>query len=179
MAATQATAQQGGPAASRLVGTAIALCIPLAGLALLLANPTLDAMWQHHPAHFWLVLSAALLSAVTAYGTGEAASRRGDARVMLVSLSFLSAAGFLALHALATPNVLLTGTNPGFNLAIPVGLAIGSLFAAGSSGDIDGAKAVGAMVVARRLRIALVVVLRRPRRFAGRCPAAAGRPCRS
>ena len=159
MAATQATAQQGGPAASRLVGTAIALCIPLAGLALLLANPTLDAMWQHHPAHFWLVLSAALLSAVTAYGTGEAASRRGDARVMLVSLSFLSAAGFLALHALATPNVLLTGTNPGFNLAIPVGLAIGSLFAAGSSGDIDGAKAVGAMVVARRLRIALVVVL--------------------
>jgi class 3 adenylate cyclase len=78
---------------------------------------------------------------------------------MLVSLSFLSAAGFLALHALATPNVLLTGTNPGFNLAIPVGLAIGSLFAAGSSGDIDGAKAVGAMVVARRLRIALVVVL--------------------
>lgn len=159
MAATQATAQQGGPAASRLIGTAIALCIPLAGLALLLANPTLDAMWQHHPAHFWLVLSAALLSAVTAYGTGEAASRRGDARVMLVSLSFLSAAGFLALHALATPNVLLTGTNPGFNLAIPVGLAIGSLFAAGSSGDIDGAKAVGAMVVARRLRIALVVVL--------------------
>jgi class 3 adenylate cyclase len=159
VAATQATAQQGGPAASRLIGTAIALCIPFAGLALLLANPTLDAMWQHHPAHFWLVLSAALLSAVTAYGTGEAASRRGDARVMLVSLSFLSAAGFLALHALATPNVLLTGTNPGFNLAIPVGLAIGSLFAAGSSGDIDGAKAVGAMVVARRLRIALVVVL--------------------
>jgi class 3 adenylate cyclase len=159
VATTQATAQQGGPAASRLIGTAIALCIPFAGLALLLANPTLDAMWQHHPAHFWLVLSAALLSAVTAYGTGEAASRRGDARVMLVSLSFLSAAGFLALHALATPNVLLTGTNPGFNLAIPVGLAIGSLFAAGSSGDIDGAKAVGAMVVARRLRIALVVVL--------------------
>jgi class 3 adenylate cyclase len=116
-------------------------------------------MWQHHPAHFWLVLTAALLSAVTAYGTGEAASRRGDARVMLVSLSFLSAAAFLALHALATPNVLLTGTNPGFNLAIPVGLAIGSLFAAGSSGDIDGARAVGAMVVARRLRIALIVVV--------------------
>ncbi|WP_157557500.1 adenylate/guanylate cyclase domain-containing protein [Intrasporangium oryzae] len=137
----------------------MALAIPLLGLALLLANPTWDAMWQHHPAHFWLVLVAALLSAVTAYGTGEAASRRGDARVMLVSLAFLSAAGFLALHALATPKVLLDGTNPGFNLATPVGIAIGSLFAAGSTGPIDGPRSVRAMRVARRLRVALVVVL--------------------
>lgn len=159
MVATQPTAAPGGATATPLVGTAVALAIPLVGLALLRANPGWDATWQHHPAHFWLVLVAALLSAATAYGTGQAASRRGDARVMLVSLAFLSAAGFLGLHALATPKVLLEGTNPGFNLATPVGIAVGSLFAAASTGDIDGSHAVRAMRVARRLRIALVLAL--------------------
>ena len=81
----------------------VVLVLPVAGLALLRARPPLDGMWQHDPSHFWVVFGAAMLSAITAYGTGTAASRRGDARVMFVSLAFLSAAGFLALHALATP----------------------------------------------------------------------------
>ena len=159
MVATEPTAAPGGAAASPLVGTGIALALPLLGLTLLRVNPAWDATWQHHPAHFWLVLVAGLLSAATAYGTGQAAGRRGDARVMLVSLAFLSSAGFLGLHALATPKVLLEETNPGFNLATPVGIAIGSLFAAASTGDIDGARAVRAMQVARRLRVALLVAL--------------------
>jgi class 3 adenylate cyclase len=159
MATTQPTA---GPSATRdtpLLGLAVALLIPLVGLGLLRVEPSWDAMWQHHPAHFWLVLVAALLSAVTAYGMGEAASRRGDARVMLVSLSFLSSAAFLGLHALATPQVLLSSANPGFNLATPVGLGIGSLFAAASTRDLEGALAVSAMRVARRLRVTLLLVI--------------------
>jgi class 3 adenylate cyclase len=159
MATIQPAARPEGAAATPLLGVGIALALPIVGLALLRSNPSWDATWQHHPAHFWLVLVAAVLSAVTAYGTGQAASRRGDARVMLVSLSFLSAAGFLALHALATPKVLLESTNPGFNLATPVGLAIGSLLAATSTGDIDGDRAVGAMRLARGLRVALLLAL--------------------
>jgi class 3 adenylate cyclase len=158
MAATQPTAVPGA-AAAPLIGTALALAIPLLGLALLQARPSWNATWEHHPTHFWLVLVAALLSAVTAYGTGQAASRRGDARVLLVSLAFLSAASFLGLHALATPGVLLQTANPGFNLATPVGIAIGSLFAAASSGDVEGDRAVRAIRLGRRLRIVLLVAL--------------------
>jgi adenylate cyclase len=138
---------------------ALALAIPIAGLVLLRVRTPLDIMWQHDPTHFWLVLGAATLSAITAYGTGTAASRRGDARVMFVSLAFLSAAGFLALHALATPHVLLTAPSVGFNLSTPVGLAIGALFAVSSTGNIDGDRALPAMRVALRLRVALVAFI--------------------
>ena len=90
------------------------LALPLAGLVVLLAAPATDVHWEHHPAHFWLVLSSALTSAVLAYATGDTARRRGDARLFVVALAFLAAAGFLGLHALATPGVLLEKPNAGF-----------------------------------------------------------------
>ena len=83
------------------------LAIPLAGLVLLLVEPETDVHWEHHPAHFWLVLLTALVSVVLGYLAGEAARRLGDARLFLVSLAFVTSAGFLGLHALATPGVLL------------------------------------------------------------------------
>ena len=98
--------------ASRVVFGAAVLAVPLIGLALVLARPDLDLRWEHHPAHFWLVLGTAIVSAVLAYATGEAAARRGDARLFYVSLAFLSSAGFLALHALATPGVVLGRATP-------------------------------------------------------------------
>ena len=67
--------------------TTLVLMVPLAGLILLLQAPRLDVHWEHHPAHFWLVLMTAVLSAVLAYLTGAAALRRGDPRVLLVSLA--------------------------------------------------------------------------------------------
>ena len=112
------------------------LAVPLLGLLLLLAQPALDLRWEHHPAHFWLVLITALLSAVLAYATGDAAGRRGDARLLYVSLAFLSSAGFLGLHALSTPGVLLDKPNTGFLIATPVGVAIGSVFAALSTAEL-------------------------------------------
>ena len=54
-----------------------------------------------------------------------AGRRRRDARLFLVSLACLASAGFLGLHALATPGVLL-GKNAGFELATPVGLVLAS-----------------------------------------------------
>ena len=50
-------------------------------------------------------------------------------------MAFLSSAGFLGLHALATPGVLLEGRNAGFVIATPVGLLIAAVFAAWSSVD--------------------------------------------
>ena len=67
----------------------------------------------------------------------EAARRRADARVLLVSLACLASAGFLALHALATPDVLLDHRSVGFVIAAPVGLILAAGFAAASSIDFD------------------------------------------
>jgi adenylate cyclase len=115
----------------------VPLAAPALGLALLLSRPSLDVHWEHHPAHFWLVLITALLSVVLGYLSGEAARRLGDARLFLVSLAFVTSAGFLALHALATPGVLLSHKNTGFVIATPVGLVIAGVFAALSALDLS------------------------------------------
>jgi class 3 adenylate cyclase len=117
----------------RLAAIGALLALPLLGLALLLAIPGYDVMWEHHPSHFWLVLGVAVVNVVLALLTGEAASQRNDARLFLVSLCMLSSAGFLALHALATPQVLLAKPNEGFVIATPVGLVVAAFFAAASA----------------------------------------------
>src|SRR6266498_2379457 len=63
------------------------------------------------------------------------ALRRTDGRLYVVACAFLAGAGFLGLHALATPGVLLDGPNEGFALASPVGLAVAAVFAVASSLD--------------------------------------------
>jgi adenylate cyclase len=143
----------------RALACVAVVVLPLAGLALLLAVPRLDGEWQHNPSHFWLVLAAAVTNVVLAVATGDAARRRGDARLFLVSLAFLSAAGFLALHALATPRVLLDTPNTGFVVATPVGLLIASLFAAASSVELSPAASTRLMARATTLRVALFAVL--------------------
>lgn len=114
---------------------AAVIALPAAGFVLLLVDPALDVAWEDHPAHFWLVLAAAGVTAALAHATGEAAERRGDLRLALVSLTFLCSAGFLGLHALATPGVLLDDPSLGFVIAVPVGLAIASVIAAVSAGE--------------------------------------------
>lgn len=135
------------PRTAATLAASICLLLPLAGLVLLLSSPSLDVEWENHPAHFWLVLAAGGLNAALAYSTGVAAHRRGDARVFLVALAFFSAAGFLGLHALATPKVLLDTPNAGFAVATPVGLLVASVFVAWSSADLD--SGAGAAVMRR------------------------------
>ena len=150
----------GRPGARRRAAVgAVALTLPLIGLAVLRLSEQLDMQWQHDPTHFWMVLGAALLSALTAYGTGAAAVRRGDVRVMYVSLAFRSASGFLGLHALATPHMLLETPSAGFNISTPVGIAIGSLFAVASVREVDAARAAAEMRRARILRVALLLLM--------------------
>jgi adenylate cyclase len=116
----------------------VPLLLPLLGLGLLVIRPELDLLWEHHPSHFWLVLTAAAVSVVLAYVTNEAASRHADARILLVSLAFMLSAGFLGLHALATPGALLPEPNAGFVVATPVGLVLAAIFAAASVSPLAG-----------------------------------------
>jgi adenylate cyclase len=140
-------------------GALLALALPVIGLALLLARPELDLRWQHQPSHFWLVLAAAALSVVLALGTNEAASRRADGRIIVVSLAFLVSAGFLGLHALATPGVLLPEANTGFTAAMPVGLAMAALLAAVATSPVAGPRAEWLLRHRGALRAGVVVFL--------------------
>jgi adenylate cyclase len=135
------------------------IAIPLGGLALLLVQPDLDVDWEHHPAHFWLVLGVSAVSVALGALTSEAAARRSDARLFLVSLAFLASAGFLGLHALATPGVLLETPNTGFVIATPVGLALASVFAALSALDLTAETAAAILRRKRLLRWGLAAVL--------------------
>ncbi|KHL18777.1 class 3 adenylate cyclase [Mumia flava] len=148
--------ERSGPGAGRVALLAIVLALPMLGLAVLLWQPDLDVWWEDHRAHFWLVLATGVLSAVLAYATGVAALRRADARVLLVSYAFLSVALFLGLHALATPGILLDTPNAGFVLATPVGLALGSVFALASSGDLTGERDRTALRWAQAMRWGII-----------------------
>lgn len=123
----------------------IVLLVPLIGLGMLVLRPELDLVWEHHPSHFWLVLGAAVVSVMLAYLTNEAASRHADARIYLVSLAFLLSAGFLGLHALATPGVLLAEPNAGFVIATPVGLILASILAAASVSRLAGPRSTAVL----------------------------------
>src|SRR3954463_5138432 len=137
----------------------IAVLAPLAGLFALLAVPNADLTWEHHPAHFWLVLGTAAIAAALGWAIGVTARRRADGRLFLVSLAFVTAASFLGLHALATPGVLLDGPNEGFVIATPVGLLLASGFALWSSMRLDGDRARWALAESTWLRLAVVGVV--------------------
>src|SRR5919112_1499660 len=145
---------------ARVALWALLVALPLLGLGLLLWQPVLDARWEHHPAHFWIVLGSGLLACILAYATGEAANRRGDARLFLISLAFLVSAGFFGLHALATPGVLLEASNAGFVIATPIGLVIASVFAAVSAFvDADAGLSPAVMRRERALRGLVLAVM--------------------
>ena len=138
-------------------GVALALA-PLALLALFLLASGIDYRWESHVAHFWLVLAAALVTLGLGYAVSATARRRRDARLFLISLAFMASFGFLALHALATPDVLL-GKNAGFELATPVGLVVAALLAAVSALELSRSRATAVMRHAHLLVAALVGLL--------------------
>jgi class 3 adenylate cyclase len=120
----------------RVAVWAFHLVLPLLGLWLLLAQPHFDVTLEHHGIHFGLVVAVAAVNVALGVRMSEVSRRRADARLFLVSLVFLSSAGFLLLHALATPQVLLYGRNAGFTIATPIGLLLAAVFAAVSSIDL-------------------------------------------
>jgi adenylate cyclase len=121
------------------------LSLPLLGLWLLLAQPHLDVIWEDHLSHFWLIVLVAGVNVALGFRVSVAARERADARLFLVSLTFLSSAGFFLLHALATPEVVLAESNAGFTLAAPVGLLVAAVFAAASAVDLGPARSAALM----------------------------------
>ncbi|MER6575433.1 adenylate/guanylate cyclase domain-containing protein [Nonomuraea sp. NPDC001023] len=111
----------------------IHLALPLLGLWLLLSQPHLNVVWQHNASHFWMILAVAGINVALGGLITEAARRRQDARLFLVSMVFLSSAGFFLLHGLATPGIILPTGSLGFDLGQQVGLTIASMFAFASA----------------------------------------------
>lgn len=110
-------------------GWYVATLLPLVGLISLLQYRHLDPGWTNPEFHFLLFATVGGLTAGLAWAASEASSKRGDARVFLISMAFLATGGFMALHALGTKGVLVQGDFSGFKVAIPVGLVVASFFA--------------------------------------------------
>lgn len=143
----------------RAVALAIALAAPVVGIAVLLYRPAIDAHWAHQPSHFWMVLGAALIAAALGWLVGTTARRRLDARLFLVSMSFVASAGFLGLHALATPRVLVSHSTAGFVVAVPIGLSVAAVFALWSAIPLEGSRARWVMAHSNAMRGVLLAVL--------------------
>jgi class 3 adenylate cyclase len=135
------------------------LALPVLALWLLIAQPDLDVRWEHHPSHFWLVLGVATISLVLAVSVLRAAGVRSDARLVLIGYAFSVAAGSLFLHALATPGVIVSSANTGFEIATPVGLALASLFFVASSIELPPRGASMVLRADPAIRWILVVVM--------------------
>jgi adenylate cyclase len=146
------------PSRAVALGTFAAVAGPLGVLAVLRLVPDVDVAWENHQAHFWIVFAAAALAFVLGHSVATAARHRRDARLFLIALAFITSAGFLGLHALATPGVLV-GPNAGFELATPVGLVLGSGFVALSAVELPVATSRRIMAWSRWLLGLLVVVI--------------------
>ena len=120
--------------------------------------------------------SAGVVDAGLAVAISEAGRRRRDARLLLIGLAFLASAGFLGLHALATPGVLLEKGNAGFVLATPVGLVVAGLLAAASAIEYRlGPRSRSSATPARCVGAVLALSWRVGGAVARRAPAAATR----
>ena len=142
---------------ARLALVVLAAALPLVGLVSLLLRSELDPHFENYRAHFVVFGIVGGVAFALGYAAGEAANRRGDARVLLLSLAFMATGGFLGLHAFGTAGVLFTKEYAGFMVAIPVGLLVSAVFAAGSA-FVDVRPELGALLIRHRslLRIAVL-----------------------
>ena len=111
----------------------LAAALPLIGLFSLLERSRLDPHFENYKVHFVVFGLVGAIAFVLGYAAGESANRRGDARVLLLSLAFMATGGFLGLHAFGTHEVLFAKEYAGFQVAIPVGLLVSAIFAAASA----------------------------------------------
>jgi class 3 adenylate cyclase len=136
----------GGHRRSVVAVVVVALILPLVGLGFLLRSDYAQLHWNTPELHFTFFLVVGGTAASLSLVAGEAARRRGDARVLLLSLAFLATSGFMALHAVGTKEVLTQEDLPGFTIAITAGLLVASLFALAAA-FIDIRPAAGARVM--------------------------------
>ncbi len=127
------TARRSARSATVFTVVVIAAALPLVGLISLLLREQLDPHFENYRAHFVIFGFVGAVAFALGFAAGEAANRRGDARVLLLSLAFVATGGFMGIHALGTTGILFTDDHAGFKVAIPVGLFVSAVFAAGSA----------------------------------------------
>lgn len=151
--------RRGASGAVALAGL-LAVTLPLVGFVSLLLREQLDPHLHNHQAHFLIFGLVGGVAVALGYAAGEAANRRGDARVLLLSLAFMATGGFMGLHAFGTTGVLFQESRAGFQIAIPVGLLVSAVFAAASA-FVDARPDLGPWLIRRRgaLRLAVVVTM--------------------
>ena len=71
-------------------GSLVVAVLPLAGLASLLLRSRLDPHIENYRLHFVVFGIVGGTAFLLGYAAGEAANRRGDARVLLLSLAFMA-----------------------------------------------------------------------------------------
>jgi class 3 adenylate cyclase len=136
----------------------LVVLLPVALVALLRGVPAIDDRWENNPIHFWLVLLTALVALGLALAIVEGAKRRRDARLLLIGLAFAVSAGFLGLHALATPGQIVAYKNAGFVIATPIGLVAAGAFAAASAVEYRVETSLRIVRNARLFELALLLV---------------------
>lgn len=138
----------------------LAAAVPLVGLVSLLLRSQLDPHFENYRVHFVVFGLVGALAFALGYAAGEAANRRNDARVLLLSLAFMATGGFMSLHAIGTHGILFSDDLSGFLVAIPVGLLVSAVFAAASA-FVDVRPGIAPWVIRRRtlLRVAIVAVM--------------------
>src|SRR5262249_20226357 len=105
--AASALWRRAGATAVVFIGLAAA-ALPLVGLVSLLLRSQLDPHIENYRAHFVVFGIIGAVAFGLGYTAGEAANRRGDARVLLLSLAFMATGGFMWLHALGTQSILFS-----------------------------------------------------------------------
>ena len=146
-----------GSPAVRAAGL-VAVTLPLVGFVSLLLREQLDPQLHNHQAHFVIFGLAGGIAYSLGYAAGEAANRRGDARILLLSLAFMATGGFMGLHAFGTTGVLFSESRAGFQIAIPVGLLVSAFFAVGSA-FVDARPELGPWLIRRRAKLRGAVLI--------------------
>jgi adenylate cyclase len=143
-----------------LAARALAFALPLVGLLSLLLRKRLDPHFENYRAHFVIFGLTGAIAFGLGFAAGEAAERRADARVLLLSLAFMATGGFMLLHAVGTTGVLFTGEHAGFQVAISVGLLVSAVYA-GASAFVDLRPDLGPWLIRNRgyLRGSILVTM--------------------
>jgi adenylate cyclase len=148
------------PHPAMMLALVAALGLPLVGLVSLVLVDYMNWNWTNAPLHFVLFSTVGGIAASLAVITGDAARRRGDARVFLLSLAFFTSGAFMVLHAVGTAGVLIRDEPPGFLIAVSVGLLPAAVLALMVS-FVDVRPTLGPMVMRARhwLRGAVVAIV--------------------
>jgi two-component system, OmpR family, sensor kinase len=98
-------------------------------LLLLRLAPALDRHILHDPlAHVLIAGGASLLGTALALFVLHVARQVLDARVYLIGMGFLSIASIFFIHAISTPDVLMTGRGLATGWSARISLALGGIF---------------------------------------------------